>query len=200
MELIIFTDKYYFSSTKAISTFKAEGYTVFYFYFDTRDQGPAKVIYKGLLSSLLLNIGIQFNPTELKNLYQKYNSGAVQMPADAMKLAVLDLLKYKSSPTFIYIDAMDECQSKEYPLVTALILDLLGLGSNIHIFTTCRYSADNINMKLTTQRLDNILLAEGVVASDIQRHIQKSLDQYETSFDGIKDEVEEALIKGAHGQ
>jgi hypothetical protein len=158
------------------------------------------VIYKGLLSSLLVNIGIQFNPTELKNLYQKYNSGTIQVPADAMKSAVLDLLKYRSLPTFIFIDAMDECQSKDYPLVTALILDLLGLGPDIPVFITCRYPAGDINKKLNTQRLYNISLAEKVVASDIQRHIQKSFDYHESTFDGIKDEVEEALIKGAHGQ
>jgi hypothetical protein len=158
------------------------------------------MIYKGLLSSLLLNIGIQFNSAELKSFYQKYNSGTIQMPADAMKSAVLDLLKSRSSATFIFIDAMDECQIKDQPLVTLLILDLLGLGPNVHIFITCRYSAGDVDRKLNAQRLYNISLVEAVVASDIQRHIQKSLEYHESTFDGMKDEVEEALIKGAHGQ
>jgi hypothetical protein len=121
---------------------------VFYFYFDTRDQGQAKVIYKGLLSSLLVNIGIQFNSTELKNLYQKYNSGTIQMPADAMKSAVLDLLKYRSSPTFIFIDAMDECQIQDQHLVAAFLRDLLYIGFGINIFASCRYSVESTGVNI----------------------------------------------------
>jgi hypothetical protein len=169
---------------------------VFYFYFDTRDQGQAKVIYKGFLSSLLLNLGIQLNQAELKNLYQKYSSGTIQMPADAMKSAVLDLLKDQSSPTFILIDAMDECESQDQPLVAAFITDMLQIGSGIKIFVSCRYLPENVGINSATYK---IILDEEAVNEDISKHIQESL-QKKSVFEGIKDEVGKALLNGAHGQ
>jgi hypothetical protein len=149
----------------------------------------------------MLDIGLQVDCAELKSLYEKYNSGRNQMPADAMQATTFQLLqKMAYAPAYIFIDAMDECQVGDHHQVAELILGLLKLGPKIHIFITCRYSASSIGVEPDIKGFFEIVLAENVVATDIQKHIQKALNQYRSSFIGIKDEVEKALIISAHGQ
>jgi hypothetical protein len=190
----------YIYSTNMITSLKAEDHSVFYFYFDIRDQSKAKVTYKGLLSSLMLDIGLQLNHAELKDLHERYSSGRSQMPAAAMQKAIFTLLEKASVPAYIFIDAMDECQVEDHHRVVGFIQGLLKLGLKIHISITCRYAASSIGIEPDIKGLFEIMLAESVVATDIQKHIQKALNEYRPSFIGIKDEVEEALIIGAHGQ
>ncbi|KAF5337868.1 hypothetical protein D9758_016135 [Tetrapyrgos nigripes] len=57
-----------FLLTKAIASLKAENHDVLYFYFDTRDQSKAKATYRGILASLMLDMGLQFNSAQLKSL------------------------------------------------------------------------------------------------------------------------------------
>jgi hypothetical protein len=100
-------------------------------------MSPDKVTYKGLISSLMLDISLQVNQTELISVYEKHNSGRTQIAVDAMKAIAFKLLKKMSEHAYILIDAMDECQVQDQHLVTAFIKDLLQLGSGINIFVTC---------------------------------------------------------------
>ncbi|KAF5310511.1 hypothetical protein D9758_019073 [Tetrapyrgos nigripes] len=63
-----------FLLTNVITSLKTEGHTVFYFYFDTLNQTKVKGTCKGLLSSIMLSTGIEFNQTVLQDLYQQYAS------------------------------------------------------------------------------------------------------------------------------
>jgi hypothetical protein len=94
----------------------------------------------------MLDIGLQVDPAELKNMYEKYNSGRTQMPTNAMQAMAIKLLEKMSAPAYIFIDAMDECEGQDQPLVTAFIRKLLQFTSQINIFVTCRYPADNIGI------------------------------------------------------
>ncbi|KAF5343349.1 hypothetical protein D9758_014173 [Tetrapyrgos nigripes] len=184
-----------FLLTKAIASLKAQNHHVLCFYFDTRDQSKAKATYRGMLASLVLDMGLQFNQTHLKNLYQRYNSGRDQMPADVMKSTLLDMLEQKSSSIYIFMDAFDECKIQDQCLVADFIQQLLGLSINIHIFVTCRYPANHIKIVGTYE----ISLNEEVVEGDIKTYIQQSL-QSRALFSNIKDGVAEVLLHGSHGQ
>ncbi|KAF5347390.1 hypothetical protein D9758_011303 [Tetrapyrgos nigripes] len=185
-----------FLLTKAIGSLKAENHNVPYFYFDTRDQSKAKMTYRGILASLMLDTGLQLNSAQLKSLYERYNSGRDQMPADAMKSTLLGLLKQGSSSIYIFMDAFDECQIQDQHYVTEFIQELLGLGARIHIFVSCRYPVNHIGMNIGTYKIS---LNEEVVEGDIEIYIQKSLQAREL-FVKISGEVTEALLHGSHGQ
>ncbi|KAF5336202.1 hypothetical protein D9758_017778 [Tetrapyrgos nigripes] len=185
-----------FLLTKAIASLKAENHDVLYFYFDTRDHSKAKMTYRGILASLMLDTGLQFNSAQLKSLYERYNSGRDQMPADAMKSTLLDLLKQGSSSIYIFMDAFDECKIQDQCLVADFIQQLLGLGINIHIFVSCRYPANHIGMNAGTYEIS---LNTEVVEGDIEIYIQQSLQSREL-FVKIREEVTEALLHGSHGQ
>ncbi|KAF5337858.1 hypothetical protein D9758_016153 [Tetrapyrgos nigripes] len=185
-----------FLLTKAITSLKAENHDVLYFYFDTRDQSKAKATYKGMLASLMLDMGLQFNQAQLMYLYETYSSGRTQMPADAMKSTLLDFLRQKSSSMFIFVDAFDECDNQEQHPVTEFIQQLLVQGLKVHICVSCRYPANHIGMNAGTYEIS--LNAE-VVEGDIEIYIQQSL-QSRPLFVNIKEEVTEALLHGSHGQ
>ncbi|KAF5337871.1 hypothetical protein D9758_016148 [Tetrapyrgos nigripes] len=185
-----------FLLTKAITSLKADNHDVLYFYFDTRDQSKAKATYKGMLASLMLDMGLQFNQAQLMNLYEKYNSGRTQMPADAMKSTLLDFLRQKSSSMFIFVDAFDECDNQEQHPVTEFIQQLLVQGLKVHICVSCRYPANHIGMNAGTYEIS---LNAKVVEGDIGIYIQQSL-QSKPLFVNIKEEVTEALLHGSHGQ
>ncbi|KAF5348194.1 hypothetical protein D9758_014660 [Tetrapyrgos nigripes] len=165
-----------FLLTKAIASLKAKNHDVLYFYFDTRDQGKAKMTYRGILASLMLDTGLQFSSAQLKSLYERYNSGRDQMPADAMKSTLLDLLKQGSLSIYIFMDAFDECKIQDQHLVADFIQQLLRLGINIHIFVSCRYPANHIGMNAGTYEIS---LNTEVVEGDIEIYIQQSLQSRE---------------------
>jgi hypothetical protein len=144
----------------------------------------------------MLDIGLQVDQSELKNLFEKFNSGRTQMPADVIQTTAIKLLGQTSAPAYILIDAMDECQVQDQHLVTAFITKLLQLDSGINIFVTCRYPADNIGINSAAY---NISLQQAELISDIDKHIQKSL-QEKPLFVNMEEEVVEALVNGAHGQ
>ncbi|KAF5342987.1 hypothetical protein D9758_013664 [Tetrapyrgos nigripes] len=184
-----------FLCTKAIFSIGAE-HQVVYFYFDTLDQTKSKGTYQGMLSSLMLDVGLQSDWQHIKDLYKQNNKGRIKMPADVMKATLLKLLVQKPSTTCIFIDAMDECQASDWHLVANLIRDLLGLGSKMHIFVSCRHAASTVGLSSATYEIS---LDEEVVKSDIQRHIQQVFHDRPLSVD-VHKEVTEALLIGAHGQ
>ncbi|KAF5333916.1 hypothetical protein D9758_017463 [Tetrapyrgos nigripes] len=184
-----------FLCTKAIFSIGAE-HQVVYFYFDTLDQTKSKGTYQGMLSSLMLDVGLQSDWEHIKDLYKQNNEGRIKMRADVMKATLLKLLVQKPSTTCIFIDAMDECQASDQHLVSRLILDLLELGSKIHMFVSCRHTASTVGISSATHEIS---LNEQVVESDIQRHIEQVFQDRPLSVD-VHKEVTEALAHGAHGQ
>ncbi|KAF5334025.1 hypothetical protein D9758_017416 [Tetrapyrgos nigripes] len=184
-----------FLCTKAILSISTE-HQVVYFYFDTLDQTKSKGTYQGMLSSLMLDVGLQSDWEHIKDLYKQNNEGRIKMPGDVMKATLLKLLVQKPSTTCIFIDAMDECQASDQHLVSRLILDLVELGSKIHMFVSCRHTASTVGISSATYEIS---LNEQVVESDIQRHIEQVFQDRPLSVD-VHKEVTEALAHGAHGQ
>ena len=123
----------------------AESASVAYFYFNFRDVD--KKHQHNLLSSLLIQLSSQsedcFNT--LSHVYSAYNEGKEQPSEDALTRSLKDMLKALSLsqlPTYIILDALDECPNiSSIPTpgkhVLKLVTDLVDLHlPNLHIFVT----------------------------------------------------------------
>ena len=120
-----------------------------YFYFDFRDVDKQKL--GDLLSSLLIQLSAWSDPCcdILSRLYFAHNRG-VQKPSDpAMIQCLKEMLTLEAQgPTFIIMDALDECPiTSTIPSPREEVLDLVdelvGLHlPNVHICVTSRPEHD----------------------------------------------------------
>jgi hypothetical protein len=124
----------------------AESASVAYFYCDFRDADK-----QNLLSSLLIQLSSRSAHCcdILSRLYLEYDSGA-QKPSDGILTKCLkEMLSHlDSSPTYIIIDALDECPDTSgipsaWEQVLELVKDLANLClKNLHICITSRPDTD----------------------------------------------------------
>ena len=120
-----------------------------YFYFDFRDADKQKLV--NLLPSLLIQLSAWSDPCcdILSRLYSAHNRG-VQKPSDpAMVECLKEMLSFEAQgPTFIIMDALDECPiMSTIPSPREEVLDLVDeLISlhlpNVHICVTSRPEHD----------------------------------------------------------
>ena len=120
-----------------------------YFYFDFRDVDKQKLT--NLLPSLLIQLSSWSDSCRdiLSRLYSAHNRGA-QKPSDpAMVQCLKEMLTFEAQgPTFIIMDALDECPiSSTIPSPREEVLDLVdelvGLHlPNVHICVTSRPEHD----------------------------------------------------------
>ena len=116
--------------------------TVAYYYFDFRDVD--KKHRRGLLSSLLVQLSSRsascFNV--LWRLYSSYNNGKEKPSERALVQCLKDMLMsltLSQLPTYIILDAVDECPNiSGFPTprekVLELVKDLIDLGlQNLHL-------------------------------------------------------------------
>ena len=131
-----------------------------YFYFDFRDVDKQKL--GDLLPSLLIQLSAWSDPCcdILSQLYSAHNRG-VQKPSDpAMIQCLKEMLTLEAQgPTFIIMDALDECPvTSTIPSPQEEVLDLVdelvGLHlPNVHICVTSRPEHDiRAVLKDLTQR------------------------------------------------
>ena len=123
--------------------------SVAYFYFDFRDTDKQR--RRNLLASLLIQLSARSDSRcdILAHLYSTHDRG-VQKPSDrAMAECLKQMLTVPSQgPTFIIIDALDECpNTRGIPSprkeVLELINELVGLRlPNLHICVTSRPEVD----------------------------------------------------------
>jgi hypothetical protein len=120
-----------------------------YFYFDFRDVDKQKL--SNLLPSLLVQLSARSDARcdKLSQLYSAHDRG-VQKPSDSAMAECLKqmLALEEQGPTFIILDALDECPvTSSIPSpreeVLQLVEDLVGLRlPNIHICATSRPEPD----------------------------------------------------------
>jgi len=185
-------------STNIITYLKKQNEQVFYFYFDTLDATKSKVVYQGLNSSLLANIGTHpgYAPSVLQDLYKNSQNGSEKISADVMKTAILNILRSSTAKTYIILDAMDECQ--ELMKVNMMIQALLDLQPKIYILVTSRHS-----MSYTLSgsfKMIQISLNIEERTDDIIMHVEQGIRENSSQFKGLEEEIKATLIGGAHGQ
>ena len=121
--------------------------SVAYFYFDFRDV--EKQNFRNLLSSLLIQLSAQSDSCcdILSQLYSLHYAG-VRTSDRAMVECLKRMLSINAhGPTYIIMDALDECPTTTIPSpreeVLKLVDELVGLRlSNVHICVTSRPEHD----------------------------------------------------------
>ena len=120
-----------------------------YFYFDFKDT--AKQDARAALSSLLIQLCYQSDPCSdiLGRLFSAHSSGGMQPSDDTLIKCLKDMLVLpRNGPTYIILDALDECpKSAGTPSPRESVLDLVGwltkLGyPNLHLCVTSRPEVD----------------------------------------------------------
>lgn len=173
-------------------------YQYAYFYFNFND--PYKRSVTGMLCSIITQLCPSGQlPEEIDQLYRKCKDGCQQADTESLTKVLYILLK-NSYRTYIMMDALDECSERKE--LFEILDHLIQMPSvNMKLFVTSRRERE------ITEHLCNIigvimaLEGEGVDA-DISLHIKKSLDndKYLQKWKAqIKQEIYEALNRGAHG-
>ena len=150
-----------------------------YFYFDFRDVD--KKHRSNLLQSLLIQLASQSEPglSKLSHIYSSYKTSKEQPSEHVLMQCLIDMLKACQLPTYIIVDAIDECPNTSgIPTprghVLGLIKDLVGLHlPNLRICVTSRPTID-IRTAL-----------KSLTCSDLSLHDQlgqkKDIDEYISS-------------------
>ena len=120
-----------------------------YFYFDFKDT--AKQDARAALSSILVQLCYQSDSFSdiLSRLLSEHRSGTIQPSDDTLKKCLSDMLALpRNGPTYIILDALDECpKSTGTPSPRESVLELVSwltkLGyPNLHVCVTSRPEAD----------------------------------------------------------
>ena len=151
-----------------------------YFYFDFRDA--EKQHLRGLLSSLIFQLSANSDPCYqiLSRLYSDHAGGTVEPPEDVLSECLVEMLQVPGQPpTYIIIDALDECPNiSGMPTPREQVLEFLDHlvkldFPNVHICATSRPEIDirNIIEPLAPFRMS--LHDEGGQKEDILSYINK---------------------------
>ncbi|KAH9056584.1 hypothetical protein EDB87DRAFT_1213135 [Lactarius vividus] len=128
-----------------------------YFYFDFKDT--TKQDARAALSYLLIQLSYQSDPRSdiLDRLYSVHRSGGMQPSGDTLMKCLREMLTLpRNGPTYIILDALDECPKSEgtpspRESVLELVRWLTELGyPNLHVCVTSRPEA---NIKANLQPL-----------------------------------------------
>ena len=120
-----------------------------YFYFDFKDTGKQDA--RALLSSLLIQLSDRSDPCcdALFSLYSRHKRGSEQPTIDSLMLCLKDMLTTVGSlPTYLIVDALDECP--DFPGIPSPREKVLGLVGeliefrhpNLRLCTTSRPEFD----------------------------------------------------------
>jgi hypothetical protein len=168
--------------------------TMAYYYFDFRDV--KKQDCYGLLSSLILQLSAHSDScfNILSRLYSNRCRGILKPNIDALKNCMVDMLKLPGqAPTYIIVDAVDECpNSSKTPSareeVLKLIKELVDLKlPNVHL---CVASRPEMDIRMVLEPLTSLRISlhdESGQKEDIIKYI-KSVVQSDWSMRRWKEE------------
>jgi hypothetical protein len=149
-----------------------------YFYFDFRES--EKRHRRGLLSSLVFQLGAESDPCYqiLSRLYSDHAGGTREPSEDALSQCLVEMLKIPGQPpTYIIIDALDECPNisgmptaREQVLEFLTYLVELKLPS-VHICISSRLEVDIRNALEPLAPFRMSLHDEGGQKADISSYI-----------------------------
>ena len=152
-----------------------------YFYFDFKDT--AKQDAHAALLSLIVQLCYQSDSYSeiLSRLFSVHKSGTNQPSDDSLMKCLSDMLALpRNAPTYIILDALDECPKRigtpsPRESVLSLVEWLTGLGyPNVHVCVTSRPEAD-IKAKLQN-------LASHCVSLHDESGQQEDINNYIASF------------------
>jgi hypothetical protein len=121
-----------------------------YFYFDFRDRDK-KQDFRNFITSLLVQLSVYSKPCckIIFDIYSTHGKGAQQPSIGDLKTCLRQMLSVAAEkPTYVIIDALDECPNLSgmptpREVVLGLLKDLVGLRlRNLHICVTSRPEVD----------------------------------------------------------
>jgi hypothetical protein len=180
-----------------------DGKVVVYFFFDFNDvqkQNPELMLRSLTCQLLQQSVNI---PASLDTLFSSCDSGQRQPSLHAI-LEVMQQMMQEFSDIYIVLDALDEC-SKRAELLEILEMIAAWHVQNLHVLLTSRRERDIENSLDTFVDSQNIVcLQSALVDRDIQKYIRQRLynDRNLTKWRNdaiVRQEIETALTKGAHG-
>ncbi|KAF2258195.1 hypothetical protein CC78DRAFT_442173, partial [Lojkania enalia] len=174
-----------------------------YFFFDFNDE--QKQDPEMMLRSLLCQLSQQSIkiPASLDTLFSSCENGQRQPSVYALLEAVRQLMQ-EFPQVYVVLDALDECARR------AEVMDILETMAqwqlqNLHLLVTSRRERDiESSLEGFVDEQNRICLQSGQVDKDIQRYVRqrliddKNLHKWEKDA-VIKQEIETALMQGAHG-
>ena len=128
-----------------------------YFFFDFRDKEKQNV--RNFLTSLLIQLSAHLDPCRkiLSYIYWAHGNGAQQPNIDLLKYCLYKMLFFAAQrPTYVIIDAIDECPNfSGLPTPREVLLDLLEelvelCIPNLHL---CITSRPDIDIKIVLEPL-----------------------------------------------
>ena len=153
--------------------------TMAYYYFDFRDV--KKQDCYGLLSSLIFQLSSESDScfSILSQLYSDHGRGMRKPDIDALKKCIVDMLSLPGqAPTYIIVDAVDECPNlsgtpSARDEVLGLIEGLVGLKlPNIHL---CVASRPEMDIRVALEPLTSLKISlhdENGQKEDIIKYIK----------------------------
>ena len=147
-----------------------------YFYFDFRDVD--KKHRRDLLPSLLIQLSSQSEPglSILSRVYSSYQASKEQPSEHVLMKCLKDMLRACQLPTYIILDALDECPNASgIPTPRGHVLGLVKDLINLHL--------PNLRICVTSRPTVDICTAlKPLTCSDLSLHDQlgqkKDIDEY----------------------
>jgi hypothetical protein len=168
-----------------------------YFYFDFSDRQKQTVT--SMLRSMVAQLSVPELPTEVDELYNNCNHGHQEPSAENLITSLISLLK-GSHQTYLIMDALDECPERK-ELLTTIRRIIQTHSVYVNILVTSREEQE-ITEGMKGVISNSISLECGGLDADIERYIHKCLEndnEWRKDQLYIKQEVQDALVKGAHG-
>jgi hypothetical protein len=156
--------------------------TMAYYYFDFRDV--KKQDCYGLLSSLILQLSTESDSrfSILSQLYSDHGRGIEKPDIDALKKCITDMLSLPDqAPTYIIVDAVDECPNlsgtpSAREEVLGLIEELVSSKlQNVHL---CVASRPEIDIRMALEPLTSLKISlhdESGQKEDIIKYIKSAV-------------------------
>jgi hypothetical protein len=170
-----------------------------FYYFDFSDSKKQEVA--GLLRSLLAQLASRDLKTlkEIERLYNQ-NSCGKQQPDKKSLLSILLSVLRSPLRTYLIIDALDEC-SQRGEMLRVLSDIYRQCSEEVNVLVTSRKERD-IELVLDRLASSSIGIQQTVVDADIRIHLKTCLVEdvkLKRWPSAVKEEMEDALVRGAHG-
>jgi hypothetical protein len=168
-----------------------------YFYFDFSDAQKQTVT--GMLRSMIAQLSVPELSADVDARYRKCNHGQQQPGSDDLVKTLVSLFK-DSHRSYLIVDALDECSERKALLRTIRRIVQTHSG-HVNVLVTSREERD-IWEGMEGVILDSVSLECGGLDADIERHIHKCLESdtdWRNDPAHVKEEIQDALVKGAHG-
>lgn len=176
---------------------------IIYYYFDFNDHGKQTAL--GCFQSLVYQFFQQSNDTlpKIQKLYEDCKGAAPSLP---QLTGILTQLFSQDSPTFIVVDALDECKQEDGEEERSVVLEALreiktSATGPLNIFIASRPEAD------ITREMEDLCdisfdVQAALVDEDIRCHVRSCLEtdvRLKKWPESVKKEIEDKLTNDANG-